>query len=529
MAAKGAADLLAQHAAIVESSEDGIIGLALDGTITSWNPGAVRLYGYAAEEAVGRSIAMLVPADRPGEVARLLGEVRAGRRPGAYETLRLAKDGRTIAVSVTLSPILGSDGQVTGAAIIARDISSRTEAEAALRASEARLRAVVEGALDCIISMDHVGRVTEWNPAAEQTFGYTREAAVGQRLAELIIPPTLREAHRQALRRYLSTGQARVIGRRLELRGLRADGTEFPIELTITTQATAGEGPVQPVFTGFVRDLTERHQAEQERERLLATERAAREEAEAAVRTRDELLALASHDLQSPLTTVKVQSQLLRRRVARGDPSVSERIVAGLEMIESTASRMSAVITELVDVTRLELGQGLDLTRQPTDLVALVHRVVAELPESTQRERFCVEASEPEVVGLWDALRLERVVANLLSNAAKYSPEDAQVRVEIGCAGPCNGGEAVVVVRDRGVGIPAVDLPHIFERFHRGRNVIGQVRGTGLGLWGVRRIVEEHGGTISVESDESRGSTFTLRLPLNGPESGRAERADRDR
>jgi signal transduction histidine kinase len=154
------------------------------------------------------------------------------------------------------------------------------------------------------------------------------------------------------------------------------------------------------------------------------------------------------------------------------------------------------MIGELVDVTRLELGRTLDLTRQQTNLVSLVRRVVAERPEPADGGRFRIESSEPEIIGMWDPMRLERVLGNLLSNAAKYSPQDAPVRIEVGRERDATGDAAAVVrVADSGMGIPAANLPHIFERFHRAPNVAGKVRGTGLGLWGAaphRRTARRH-------------------------------------
>src|SRR3989442_2573337 len=169
----------------------------------------------------------------------------------------------------------------------------------ALRRSRAGSRAVVEGAFDCIITMDHEGRITAFNPAAERTFGYPRAAVIGRRMAEVIIPPPLRERHHRAIAHYLATGEVPILGRRLELTALRADGSEFPIELTINVMRLADE---TPIFTGYLRDITERKQAEEERVRLLAAEQTARRGAEAAER-RPAFLAEANAVLTSPLAS----------------------------------------------------------------------------------------------------------------------------------------------------------------------------------------------------------------------------------
>jgi signal transduction histidine kinase len=155
--------------------------------------------------------------------------------------------------------------------------------------------------------------------------------------------------------------------------------------------------------------------------------------------------------------------------------------------------------------------------------VALAHQVVGEFQPAATRHQLRVEASAPLLVGLWDAARLDRVLANLLSNAIKYSPAGGTIGVRLSRQDDAKGSWALLVVEDHGLGIPAADLPHVFERFHRGANVSGKIRGAGIGLAGVCQIVEQHGGTIVVESQEGHGATFTVRLPL--PAHGRGNGA----
>ena len=178
---------------------------------------------------------------------------------------------------------------------------------------------------------------------------------------------------------------------------------------------------------------------------------------------------------------------------------------------------MVTLIGELVDVTRLRAGQPLELQRRPTDLVALVGQVAAEYQRTTDRHELRTDVHLPTLVGIWDPERLERVLANLVANAIKYSPAGGPITLRV--TREEVAGWASLAVMDDGIGIPAADLPHVFERFRRGANV-GQVTGTGIGLAGARQIVELHGGTIAVTSQEGRGSTFTVRLPLAGPADG---------
>ncbi|MBX5490473.1 MAG: HAMP domain-containing histidine kinase [Chloroflexi bacterium] len=250
-----------------------------------------------------------------------------------------------------------------------------------------------------------------------------------------------------------------------------------------------------------------------------------RRELEQALRTREEFLAAAAHDLKNPLAAIKGAAQLLQRRIARGAMLPPERLSQALAGIDVSATRMAALLDDLLDVTRLHMLGTLDLDRQPTDLIALSRAVAEEQQAGTESHVIQVHSSLPTLVGSYDRARLGRALANLLSNAVKYSPGGGTVSITVEREGPA---WAVVSVQDEGVGIPPEDLPHIFERFHRGSNVVGRIAGTGIGLASVRQVVEAHGGTVSVRSEVGRGSCFTVRLPLSQPSgsgSGLAEAA----
>lgn len=237
-------------------------------------------------------------------------------------------------------------------------------------------------------------------------------------------------------------------------------------------------------------------------------------EARYAVRVRDEFLAAVAHDLRTPLTTLKGYAQLLRLRMSKLGIPPDDRVIAVLTQIERTSTKMTAMIGELLDVARIQLGRPLDLDLQSTDLVVLAQQVVAEQQQTTDRHRIRLEGGPGDLVGQWDVTRLERVLDNLLGNAIKYSPDGGEIVVALARQDDATGTWAVLSVRDQGIGVPAADLPRIFERFQRGSNVTGRMSGAGLGLAGVRQIVELHGGRVTVESQEGAGSTFTIRLPI---------------
>ena len=251
---------------------------------------------------------------------------------------------------------------------------------------------------------------------------------------------------------------------------------------------------------------------------------------------RDNVLGTVSHDLKNPLTTIALRAHVLQDDVAQllqdseaseSEPATetqrdrgeqTDRLAAiadGLGRIVGTTHRMQSMIDELVDTARLHSGQRLELKKRPVDLVALTRVIADEYRQTAERHRVEFEASDEELVGEWDPARLERVLHNLAGNAVKYSPDGGTVSISVQRRASGNGhDDAIVSVRDQGLGIPDADLPNLFQRFFRASNVTGQIRGTGLGLYSAREIVTQHGGTLEVESREGRGSTFVIRLPL---------------
>jgi PAS domain S-box-containing protein len=276
----------------------------------------------------------------------------------------------------------------------------------------------------------------------------------------------------------------------------RKDGSRVPI---LVGAAMIG-GPHEEAVC-FVLDLTERRRIEAERVAIT--------------REKDDFLVAVAHDLKGPLTTIKGVAQLLQRRLARPDSIDLDKVRSGAQTIDRTASRMVSAIDELLDAARIDMGRPLDLTYAAVDLVSLVRDIAAEYEGRGTGHRVIVGTEAPELMGVVDAVRVERVLRNLLDNAVKYSPECGEVLV---CISGDEAGDGVITIRDRGVGIPAADLPHIFDRFRRGSNV-GSIAGTGVGLAGVKQIVDQHGGSITVESCEGEGTRVTLRLPLTPREA----------
>jgi PAS domain S-box-containing protein len=381
----------------------------------------------------------------------------------------------------------------------------RRRVDQGLRDSEARNTAILEAALDCIVSMDHEGNITEWNPAAQRTFGFTRSESVGRKMAELIIPPSLRDAHRKGLARYLSTGEGQVIGKRIEITAVRKDGSEFPVELAITP--VKSEGP--PTFTGYLRDITDRKLGETERNRLLASEQDARQSAEKANRMKDEFLSIVSHELRTPLNAILGWSQLLGNGGKMDEADLRE----GLKVIERNARVQTQIIEDILDMSRIISGK-VRLDVQRVDLPRVIDAAIESMqPAATARGVRLQKVLDPlagPVSG--DPARLQQIVWNLISNSIKYTPREGRVRVTLERV----NSHVEISVSDTGEGIKPEFLPYVFERFRQAESATTRKHGgLGLGLSIVKQLVELHGGTVQAKSPgEGKGSTFRVALPL---------------
>ena len=351
---------------------------------------------------------------------------------------------------------------------------------------------LVESLVDGVLVVDGRGRIADLNPAAQHLLGIVESMSIGRDASMVFAGVPGLQA--------LWDARPRVSG---EIPS-PVDG-QVCLEVRIVPLQGHGEEPAGELL--ILRDITERKQAE-ERALLLAHEQTARLQAEEALRVRADVLAQVAHDLKNPLGAVKGLAQLLHRQATGDDWPREPDVVTKLERIDGAATKMARIINELLDVAQLDAGEPLALERHHTDLVALAQHMIAERQSSSAARGIRVEAATPELNGVWDAFRLERVFDNLLDNALKYSAPGGPITVRI----RLDGDDAILEVADHGRGIPAVAMPRLFDRFHRAANV-GATPGTGLGLVGVRGIVEAHGGTITVYSQEGQGTTVTVRLP----------------
>ena len=362
-------------------------------------------------------------------------------------------------------------------------------AQDALQQRERFNRLLVENSLGLMCSHDLEGVLLSINPAAAHSLGYEPDDGIGHNLREFLAPAVqpLFDAYLERVRHEPSdSGLLRLLAR---------DGSE---RVWMYRNVRYEEPGVAPCVLGHALDVTERLRAEQ-----------ALKESEAALRLRDEVLTLATHDLRAPLTNILGRVDLVAMLLQGTAPDAAQ-LLAQLQPLRGAAQHMLAVVEEIGDVANLQIGRRLDLQAEDVDVAALARTVAAEYGDGTPTARVVVAAPGDAVVVRGDRARLTRVVRNLVDNAVKYSPRGTSVRLDV----DCDGAWAMLTVRDRGVGIPQDEIPHIFTRFFRASTASGTV-GSGLGLAGAKVIVEQHGGTIAIASAPAQGTTITLRLPLS--------------
>jgi PAS domain S-box-containing protein len=371
-------------------------------------------------------------------------------------------------------------------------------AETRLQESEERTRLIIQSALDAVITIGLEGRIVEWNRQATAIFGWEREEVIGKQLSSIIIPEKYRAAHEAGLKRFAATGEGPVLNKRIEITALRRDGTEFPVELSITP-LSAGKGAA---FSAFLRDITERKRSEEELKRT-------KDSAEAANQAKSEFLANMSHELRTPLNSIIGFSTVILK--SRG-PQLPTQEAAYLERILDNGKHLLGLINTILDLSKIEAGK-VDLNVTPVDLGALVRETLAQLEGRVVDKKVTLAADLPSRLALFptDAEKLKQILINLVGNAIKFT-EKGQVTVRVavhpGTDRPCR-----IDVIDTGLGIPKDMLGRIFDAFQQADSGMARkYEGTGLGLTISRSLSQLLGYRIEVDSEVGKGSTFSLHL-----------------
>jgi PAS domain S-box-containing protein len=483
---------------LFETSTDGILIIdAATRAIIDANRYAGGLLGFTCEELWGKElweIGLFADLEAELEAFRVLHEQHLIH----YEHVPIkTKHGQHRDIELVCNLYQVDHEQVVQCNL--RDITKRRQAEELLRRREQELTDFFENATIGLHWVGADGSILWANRAELELLGYTQEEYFGHHIAEFHADAEVIDDILTCLKR----------GEELHDYEARLRCKDGSIRYVLINSNVHWEDGQFIHTRCFTRDITDRKQAEEEREQFLAREQAARVQAQEAVRVRDVFLSIAAHELKTPLTSLLGNAQLLLRRAER-DGSMSDRGKKTVQVIVEQAKRLNKMILALLDVSRIETGQ-LSIEWARVDLCALVWRVVEEVQPTLFNHSIDCRTPAGALVIDGDEVRLEQVVQNLLSNAIKYSPQGGPVVVVL----EQHGQQVRLSVTDGGMGIPQRDQSHLFQRFYRASNAEAQhMSGMGIGLYVVKEIVMLHGGTVGVESSEGAGSTFTISFPI---------------
>jgi PAS domain S-box-containing protein len=427
-----------------------------------------------------------------------------GLRPGILTTLLCAVAGAYYWFPPAHSLRGKESADLVGLALFVSIGALLSVLSEALHRRRRQFDALLDHSLDAVIIADGEGRIRTWNVRAEQLFGWSRDEVLGRELADTIVPPSLREAHRRGFERYLATGEGPVLNRLVELPALRRDGVEIPVEIAITPVRLGST----VIFSAFLRDISGRKRVEAERAAFLDREQKARSEAEAANRAKDEFLTVLSHELRTPLNAVYGWSRMLRAHQL--DEAAAAR---ALEAIDRNVNAQVQLIDDLLDVARVITGK-MRLDVRPVDLTVVIEGALdAVRPAAGAKAIRLQHVLDPRAGPITgDPARLQQVVWNLLSNAVKFTPKGGRVQVHLQRV----NSHVEIVVSDTGQGIAPEILPFVFDRFRQADSSSTRAySGLGLGLALVKHLVELHGGSVVAQSPgQGKGATFAVKLPL---------------
>jgi len=492
-----------QYRAIFEASSDAFVLRDANLDIVDVNPAFLQLYGFTREQLAARggypdNFPAAYVAERRQRIERAL----AGEESRA-ETIALRPDGTTFEADMRVIPVrYRGEPHVLS---VVRDITERRQRERELQKSEARLRATVEAAFDCIIGMDGEGRIVEFNAAAERCFGHARAAVLGHLLADVIIPERLRQGHGDGIRKFAHTSEGPFVGRLVETTAMRADGSEFPVELAISVAAA----PDGNIFVGHLRDITARRQAESQRSELEGQLRQAQK-----MEAIGQLTGGIAHDFNNILTSVTGYIVLASERAERLGAS---DLVRQLSQAHLAAQRARDLISQMLAFARRQRSE-----RRPLALAAELRQSAqllrSTLPSSVELHTG-LDAAAPAVVG--DSVQIEQVLFNLCINARDAIAGAGTIRIGLAsehvgeracasCRAPLRGAWVALSVADTGCGVTEAVRERMFEPFYTTKPV---GRGSGMGLAMVHGIVHDHGGHLLVDSVEPHGTRFRVLLP----------------
>jgi PAS domain S-box-containing protein len=516
--------------AIVESSDDAIISKNLNGIITSWNAGATKIFGYTEDEIIGKHISVLIPKQLQAEEEIIISNIKSGKKIDHFQTIRLHKSGKPIAISLTVSPVKDSRGIITGASKIARDITERLHAEKVIKETAERLeilnsigKAISEKLDVQEILQKVIEATTNITGAAFGAFFYSTIDDQGEALILFALSGASREAFEQLgisqntvvlQSAFSGEGVVRIddirkdpgYGKNALYSGLPVGYLPVVSYLAVPVISTSGKiigglffgHPEQDIFKAEHEDMVV----------SIASQAAVAldnsilfEEVKALSAKKDEFIALASHELKTPLTTVKGYMQVLARNEK---DSVSKLFT---DKAISQVEKLDALINDLLNVSKIEAGK-LQFQMEVFDMRALLHDVIETFEYNNTSHKMICNIPDEIILVQVDKQRIEQAMINIITNAIKYSPKADTVYISLG---KTDTG-ITVKVRDEGMGLTEQQKRQVFSRFFRAEGM-QSISGLGLGLYLTKEIIDRHHGVIGVNSKFGKGSEFYFTLP----------------
>ena len=520
-------------AAIIDSSADAIISKTLEGFITSWNRGAERIFGYGETEVIGKHISLLIPPEKLGEEDMIINRIRNGLEVKHFDTIRVTKSGKTIPISLTISPIRGRDGRIIGASKIARDITDQLRSQEELR-THAHIQELLLSAgrllsenLDLQSILQKVTDITTQLTGAEfGAFFYNMVDDEG----ESYLLYTLSGVSRDAFKDFPMPRNTAVFETTFSGKGiLRSDDIRqdprygknaphfgmpkghLPVVsyLAVPVNSPSSGTTIGGLFFGHSEPA--RFKLEQEKlvdgiagQAGVAIENAKLyEEIKRLNLKKDEFIGVAGHELRTPITTIKAYLQLLKDEAPEG--AARQFTEKALRQV----NKLNRLVTDLLDASKIHAGQ-LEYNLMPCFLLPLVRESLETIRQIHPTHPLETDLPEEDIVITADGTKIEQVLINFMTNAVKYSPEGSPIELSV----KKTAGKVTVGVRDWGIGIGDKHFDLVFHRYYRVQSIEHAIGGLGIGLYIAKQIIERHGGEIGVDSQEGKGSLFYFSLPL---------------
>lgn len=478
---------------LFENTSDLIYFLKIDGEIELVNPAWLNSLKYESQNVIGKNIYDFIHPDYQDKYRRNRKDAIENNRVKSFEVGFVSSENELVIGEgqVSCSYILGEPRYTR---CVFRNMTGKQRSEKMVRESEKRLKAFLTRGPDAVIVINEYQEILEWNPKAEEIFGYSQEEISGKTLTESIIPPQYREAHLKGMQHFLKTGNGPLLNKTVEITALHKSGKEFYINLSISN-VKFDEGWL---FIAFLSDISERKKTEE----ALIKKEAELMQSKILEAEKDQFISIASHELKTPITTVKAYTQLTLSMF----DNLPDKLKNNLIKIDQYTDKLNVLLNELLDVSKINTDK-LNLSKTEFDFQTFLSETLNSI-QQISRHQIILEKNTAAIITA-DPIRLEQVITNLISNAEKYSPGADQIIVRSWK----EQEQLICSVTDFGIGISIDNINKLFNKFYR-VDQSTKFSGFGIGLYVSREIIKQHGGKIWVESFEEKGSTFYFSLPL---------------